>query len=89
MLKLSREEFILVCGPADGIRLNNAIQLRYLHALNSHFCNFNCNSKNNDLDRNNEITASNNRSNSDAKLRAHLISDVVSEFKHCHGRILF
>ena len=28
LLRMSRSDFIQLCGPADGIRLNNALQAR-------------------------------------------------------------
>lgn len=37
LLKMSREDFIQICGPADGIRLFNAIKGRWAVSLIKHF----------------------------------------------------
>lgn len=37
LLKMSREDFIQICGPADGIRLFNAIKGRWAVSLIEHF----------------------------------------------------
>lgn len=35
LLKLTREDVIQICGPADGIRLFNALKGRWVAALNA------------------------------------------------------
>ena len=33
LLKMSKEDFVQICGPADGIRLFNAIKGRFVTVL--------------------------------------------------------
>lgn len=36
LLKLTREDVIQICGPADGIRLFNALKGRWVHSPGNH-----------------------------------------------------